>query len=71
MAASFNSSITFNDADTVTVRFARPDRALVVVVGGGVTYDLAPRHGLVGRLTEGGGLSFVQIMLEEVPKWTT
>lgn len=49
MAASFNPSITFNDADTVTVRFARPDRALIGVVGGGVTYDLAPRHGLVGR----------------------
>ena len=71
MAASFNPSITCNDADTVTVRFARLDRALIGVVGGGVTYDPAPRHGLVRRLAESGGRSFVQIMLEEVPKWTT
>ena len=46
MAPSFNPAITFNDTDTVTVRFTRPDRALIGVVGGGVTYDLARRHGV-------------------------
>ena len=37
--------VTCNEADTVTVRFVRPDRALVGVVGGGFTYDLSRRHG--------------------------
>ena len=38
--------VMFNEADTVTVRFVRPDRALVGVVGGGFTYELSRRHGL-------------------------
>ena len=38
--------VTFNQVDTVTMRFVRPDRALVGVVGGGFTYDLSRRHGL-------------------------
>jgi hypothetical protein len=46
MGAPFNPSITFDDADTVTVRFARPDRTVIGVVGGGFTYDLARRHGV-------------------------
>jgi len=35
-----------NESDTVTVRWVRPDRALVGLVGGGFTYDLSRRHGL-------------------------
>jgi hypothetical protein len=34
-----------NQSDTVTVRWVRPDRALVSLVGGGFTYDLSRRHG--------------------------
>jgi hypothetical protein len=37
--------VTYNEADTVTVRFVRPDRALVGLVGGGFAYDLSPRRG--------------------------
>lgn len=37
--------LSFNEADTVTVRFVRPDRALVGVVGGGFTYDVSRGHG--------------------------
>lgn len=46
MSPSFNPSASFNEADTVTVRFVRPNRAVVGVVGGGFTYDLSRRHGL-------------------------
>ena len=35
-----------NESDTVTVRWVRPDIALVGLVGGGFTYDLSRRHGL-------------------------
>jgi len=35
----------FNGSDTVTVRWVRPDRALVGLVGGGFTYDLSRRNG--------------------------
>ena len=38
--------VSFNEADTVTVRFVRPDRSLVGLVGGGFTYDLSRRHGV-------------------------
>jgi hypothetical protein len=37
---------TISESDTVTVRWVRPDRALVGLVGGGFTYDLTRRHGL-------------------------
>ena len=36
----------FNGSDTVTLRWARPDRAFVSLVGGGFTYDVSRRHGL-------------------------
>ena len=35
----------FNEGDTVTVRWVRPDHALVGLIGGGFTYDLSRRHG--------------------------
>jgi hypothetical protein len=37
---------TIDQSDTVTVRWVRPDRALVSLVGGGFTFDLSRRHGL-------------------------
>jgi hypothetical protein len=36
----------FNESDTVTLRWVRPDRALVGLAGGGFTYDLSLRHGV-------------------------
>jgi len=38
--------VTYNEADTVTVRFVRPDGALVGLVGGGFDYTLSGRRGL-------------------------
>ena len=38
--------VSYNEVDAVTVRFVRPERALVGVVGGGFRYDLSRRHGL-------------------------
>jgi hypothetical protein len=37
--------VTYNEADTVTVRFVRPEGALVGLVGGGFEYDLSTRRG--------------------------
>jgi hypothetical protein len=37
--------VSWNEADTVTVRLVRPDHALIGVMGGGFTYDLSRRHG--------------------------
>jgi len=37
--------VSWNEADNVTVRFVRPDRVVVGVVGGGFAYDLSRRHG--------------------------
>ena len=38
--------VSFTEADTVTVRFIRPERAIVGVGGGGFTFDFAAGHGL-------------------------
>ena len=38
--------VRFDESDSVTLRLVQPNRALVGVVGGGFTHDLAPRHGL-------------------------
>lgn len=46
MSPAFNPSARFNETDTVTVRFVRPDRALAGVMGGGFTLDLSARHGI-------------------------
>jgi hypothetical protein len=35
----------FNEGDTVTVRWVRPDHALAGLMGGGFTYDLSRRNG--------------------------
>jgi hypothetical protein len=44
-AALGGTQVSFNESDTVTVRVAQPDRALVGVIGGGFTHDVSPRHG--------------------------
>ena len=46
MSPFFNPSARFNETDTVTERFVRPDRALAGIMGGGFTMDLSDRHGL-------------------------
>jgi len=71
MGAPFNPSITFNDADTVTVRFTRPDRALIGVVGGGVTYDLARRHGIRIDLRLLIRANTVDTEVSATPSWRT
>jgi len=36
----------FNERDSVVVRWLRPDRTLVGLAGGGITYDLSRRYGV-------------------------
>ena len=45
MSPAFNPSARFNETDSATVRFVRPDRALAGVMGGGFTLDLSDRNG--------------------------
>src|SRR5262245_33019235 len=37
--------LSYNEADTVTVRFIRPDSAIIGLIGGGFTYDLSRAGG--------------------------
>ena len=46
MSPSFNPLAMFDESDTVVVQFARPNRALVGMFGGGFTYDVSRRHGV-------------------------
>lgn len=38
----------FSEGDTVTVRWVRPDRSVVGLLGAGFTHDLSGRHGIRG-----------------------
>ena len=46
MSPAFNPAVVFNETDTVTVRFARPDSAFAGIAGGGFTLNVSRRSGV-------------------------